>query len=172
MFGWMTDRPRGSYCDGAGTRLQVTASPSLPAVAAINSLSRQICEEEAMKTSAALMALCAAVSVLAIQPAAAKSPAMEACSKQWGDMKAAGKTGDKTWPSFWSQCSKDYAAKNGGDTETEKPAKMKKTAAVSEDDSSGSAQAKKDCDAKWGSYKARTGAHGWHDYFQFMSKCI
>ena len=33
---------------------------------------------------------------------------------------------------FWSQCSKDYAAKNGRDTETEKPAKMKKTAAVSE----------------------------------------
>ena len=58
------------------------------------------------------------------------------------------------------------------DTETEKPAKMKKTAAVSEDDSSGSAQAKKDCDAKWGSYKAKSGAHGWHDYFQFMAKCM
>ena len=73
------------------------------------------------------------------------------------------------WSDFWSQCSKDYAAKNGADTASEKPAK---TAAVSEDDSSGSAQAKKDCDAKWGANKAKTGAHGWHDYFQFMSKCM
>ena len=76
------------------------------------------------------------------------------------------------WSDFWSQCSKDYAAKNGSDTAPEKPAKATKTAAVSEDDSSGSAQTKKDCDAKWGSYKAKTGAHGWHDYFQFMSKCM
>ena len=35
----------------------------------------------------------------------------------------------------------------------------------------GSAQLKKDCDAKWDANKAKTGAHGWHDYFQFMSKC-
>jgi len=76
------------------------------------------------------------------------------------------------WSEFWSQCSKDYAAKNGEGTAAEKPAKATKTAAVSEDDSSGSAQAKKDCDAKWGSYKAKTGSHGWHDYFQFMSKCM
>jgi hypothetical protein len=41
---------------------------------------------------------------------AAKSPAMEACGKQWDDMKAAGKTEGKTWPSFWSECSKDFAA--------------------------------------------------------------
>ena len=174
----MTDRPRGSYYDGAETRLQVTASPSLPAVAAINLLSRQICEEEAMKNSAALMAFCAAVSVLATQPAAAKSPAMEACSKQWDDMKAAGKTGDKTWPSFWSQCSKDFATNNGADaTPASKPAKAEKTlktvaATHNEDDTANSAQQKKDCDAKWDANKAKTGAHGWHDYFHFMSNCI
>ena len=38
--------------------------------------------------------------------------------------------------------------------------------------SSGSGQQKKDCDAKWGAYKTKTGAHGWHDYFQFMAKCM
>ena len=133
-----------------------------------------------MKTGAALMAFCAAFSVLALatQPAAAKSPAMEACSKQWDDMKTGGKTGDKTWPSFWSQCSKDFAAKNGAEaTPAEKPAKaekaLKKVAtAHNEDDTASSAQQKKDCDAKWDANNAKTGAHGWHDYFHFMSNCI
>ena len=110
---------------------------------------------------------------------AATSPAMQACSKQWSDMKKANKVpeGEK-WSEFWSQCSKDYAAKNGGDTgageaaSTEKTTKPKKTAAVSEDDSASSAQQKKDCDAKWDANKTKTGAHGWHDYFQFMAKCM
>ena len=110
---------------------------------------------------------------------AATSPAMQACSKQWSDMKKANKVpeGEK-WSEFWSQCSKDYAAKNGGDTSageaasTEKATKPKKTAAVSEDDSASSAQQKKDCDAKWDANKTKTGAHGWHDYFQFMAKCM
>ena len=81
---------------------------------------------------------------------AATSPAMQACSKQWSDMKKANKVpeGEK-WSEFWSQCSKDYAAKNGGDTgageaaSTEKTTKPKKTTAVSEDDSATSAQQKK-----------------------------
>jgi hypothetical protein len=111
------------------------------------------------------------ITALASQPtAAATSSAMKACSHQWSVMKRANKVPEgQKWSDFWSQCSKDYAAKNGADTASEKPAK---TAAVSEDDSSGSAQAKKDCDAKWGANKAKTGAHGWHDYFQFMSKCM
>lgn len=104
---------------------------------------------------------------------------MKACSQQWADMKNANKVpeGEK-WSAFWSQCSKDFAAKNGGATATEekpsaeKPAKAKKTAAISENDSASSAQEKKDCDAKWNANKASTGAHGWHDYFQFMSKCM
>ena len=110
---------------------------------------------------------------------AAESPAMEACSAQWADLKKAGKTGRQTWPDFWSQCSKDFAAKNGGgeaapetSTKTSKKAPQKATAAVDESDSSGSGQQKKDCDAKWGAYKAKSGAHGWHDYFQFMAKCM
>ena len=105
---------------------------------------------------------------------------MEACSKQWDDMKAAGKTDGKTWPNFWSDCSKDFAAKNGTETAApEKPAKAEKaapkkavTSVRNEDDNASSAQQKKDCDARWDANKAKTGAHGWHDYFQFMSKCI
>jgi hypothetical protein len=94
---------------------------------------------------------------------------------QWADMKKAGKTEGQTWPQFWSQCSKDYAAKNGGSAEPEQPTKTSKkarTVAVDESDSTGSGQQKKDCDAKWGAYKTKTGSHGWHDYFQFMAKCM
>jgi len=98
------------------------------------------------------------------------------CSAKWADLKAAGKTKGQTWPEFWSQCSKDFAAKNG--TEPAQPEKTTskkaaaKTAAVDESDSSGSGQQKKACDEKWGTYKTRLGAHGWHDYFQFMAKCM
>jgi hypothetical protein len=59
----------------------------------------------------------------------------------------------------------DFASKHHG-------AASKKAAAVDESDSSGSGQQKQDCDAKWDSYKTRSGAHGWHDYFQFMAKCM
>src|SRR5439155_23081993 len=111
--------------------------------------------------------------------------AQEYCSAEWQKMKNAGKTFQgQTWPKFWSQCSKDYAAKNpdaaagAGDaattTEAETPAKKKatKTAAVDERDTTSSGAEKKACDAKWTAYKAKSGAHGWHDYFQFMAKCM
>ena len=109
-------------------------------------------------------------------PSFAATPAMEACSAKWADLKASGKTKGQTWPEFWSQCSKDFAAKNG--TEPAQPEKTTskkaaaKTAAVDESDSSSSGQQKKACDEKWGSYKGRSGAHGWHDYFQFMARCM
>ena len=108
---------------------------------------------------------------------AATSPAMKSCSAQWSDMKMNNKVpaGEK-WTDFWSQCSKNYAAKNGGDTApvaaTAPSSKPKRMAAVSEDDSSNSAQQKKDCDARWDANKTKTGAHGWHAYFQFMSSCM
>ena len=38
------------------------------------------------------------IASLTLPSFAAKSPAMEVCSKQWNDMKAAGKTEGKTWP--------------------------------------------------------------------------
>ena len=135
--------------------------------------------EKTMKPQSLFIVACFATALLiSTSPSAlaAKSPAMQACSAQWADMKKAGKTEGQTWPQFWSQCSKDYAAKNeGGATEPEKTTKSSKkatTAAVDESDSTGSGQQKKDCDAKWGSYKAKSGAHGWHDYFQFMAKCM
>lgn len=102
-------------------------------------------------------ALCSGVP--ALPSFAAKSPAMEACSAQWADMKKAGKTVGQTWPQFWSQCSKDYAAKNGGgaaETETTTKSSKKVAAApVDESDSTGSGQQKKDCDAKWGATRQR-----------------
>jgi hypothetical protein len=129
-----------------------------------------------------IVVLTAAVGLAALASAsavAATSPAMKSCSQQWSAMKQASKIpeGEK-WSEFWSQCSKDYASKNGENAGTEekasseKASKSKKTASVSENDSPTSAQQKKDCDAKWDANKTRTGAHGWHDYFQFMSKCM
>ena len=129
-----------------------------------------------------LMALSGAVSLATFtwQPVdAARSPAMKFCSGQWADMKKANKVpeGEK-WSEFWSQCSKDFAAKNGDEGTAEKAApkasKANKPAATAsaEDDSPRSAQQKKDCDAKWDANKTRTGSHGWHDYFQFLSRCM
>jgi hypothetical protein len=100
-------------------------------------------------------------------PSFAATPAMEACSAKWADLKASGKTKGQTWPGFWSQCSKDFAAKNGTEpaqpektTSKKTPEKSTKTAAVDESDSSGSGAQKKACDEKWSSYKGRSGAHG------------
>src|SRR5262245_4951693 len=125
-----------------------------------------------------LLALLAGAGLLAstVAAGAATSPAMKSCSAQWSDMKMNSKVpaGEK-WTDFWSQCSKDYAAKNGGDAAPAAAAtssRPKRVAAVSEDDSSDSAQAKKDCDARWDANKTKTGVHGWHAYFQFMSSCM
>ena len=133
-----------------------------------------------MRGRSCCIVLTATASILVLTPFpsfAARSPALKACSSQWAGLKKAGKTEGQTWPQFWSQCSKDFAAKNpGAATAPEKPATkaMAKSTATArnEDDSAGSAQLKKDCDAKWDANKAKTGAHGWHDYFQFMGKCM
>jgi len=101
---------------------------------------------------------------------------MEACSAKWADLKTAGKTKGQTWPEFWSKCSKDFAGTEPAQpekaTSKKAPEKSAKTAMVDENDSSGSGEQKKACDAKWDTYKGRSGAHGWHDYFQFMAKCM
>jgi hypothetical protein len=121
----------------------------------------------------------------ALPAGAAKSPAMESCSAEWAKMKS-----DKTvpegltWPKFWSQCSKDYAAAHATDTGTTttedataapdatKTKKASKTA-INEDEPTGSSGAdKKACDAKWHDYKTSSGAHGWKPYFTFMAKCM
>lgn len=71
------------------------------------------------KAAAAAPAAAAPAAAAADEPAAkstGKSAAMTACSDQWTTMKAAGKTTGQTWPKFWSQCSKDYAAAHPNDT--------------------------------------------------------
>jgi hypothetical protein len=64
---------------------------------------------------------------------AGKSPAMTACSAEWAKMKAAGTTpAGQTWPKFWSQCAKDYAAANPdeGDAPAPKAGKTAKAKAA------------------------------------------
>jgi hypothetical protein len=146
-----------------------------------------------------IVILSAAIAAFAGSAAmAATSPAEKACSAQWADLKKANKVPDgQTWPKFWSECSKEFAAKNPTDAtakkETAAPAKTeaktetpaapvkaapakepketKKTVAV-DDDTPNANQQKRDCDAKWDQHKVSSGAHGWHDYFKFMAGCL
>src|SRR5262249_60120602 len=112
--------------------------------------------EVTMRILSILIVLAGASCVIAFAPhpaSAATSPAMKACSQQWSDMKKANKVpeGEK-WSDFWSQCSKDFAAKNGGDTATEQKAttetpakKKKKRDARPEKNPTSSDQQKKEC---------------------------
>lgn len=128
--------------------------------------------------------LCLAVSADAAF--AATNPTTKECSAEWAKMKADNKvpTG-LTWPKFLSQCAKDAAA-SGDQGATEQPAapaakpatktasakSVAKSDAIDESDSTGSAADKKACDAKWGTYKASKGVHGWKAYFTFMAGCL
>ena len=70
-----------------------------------------------MRGKSCCIILAATASILVLTPFpsfAARSPALKACSSQWAGLKKAGKTEGQTWPQFWSQCSRDFAAKNGG----------------------------------------------------------
>lgn len=116
---------------------------------------------------------------------AAASATTKECSDQWAKLKTDNKvpTG-MTWPKFLSQCSKDAAASDQGAaaqpaaaTKTPAPTKTAavkpaKSDAVDESDSGSSAADKKACDAKWGTYKASKGVHGWKAYFTFMAGCL
>ena len=64
-------------------------------------------------------AICAPLVIAWVVPAiAAKSPAMEACSAEWAKKKEAKTIPEgQTWPKFWSQCSKEYAAAHGTTTD-------------------------------------------------------
>ncbi len=147
-----------------------------------------------------VLSLFASAALLAAPSAeAAKSPAMAACSSQWDAMKKDNKTPEgESWSQYWSQCSKDFAAKHptaaaakpdaakpdaakpetgaepakSATDATPKEPKKKKTAALSVTDTASGTQAKRDCDAKWEQDKTATGAHGWHDYFKFMAGCM
>jgi hypothetical protein len=69
-----------------------------------------------MKMQASLLLVGAGMALglfAATLPAAAQSTAMQSCSDDWAKMKAAGSIPEgQTWPKFWSQCAKDYAAAN------------------------------------------------------------
>jgi hypothetical protein len=146
-----------------------------------------IMEHKIMRTL--LIALVSVVVAAATGSAAiaAASPAEKACSAQWADLKKANKVPEgQTWPKFWSECSKDFAAKNPTETPAaaakpdkapapekaaKEPKETKKTAAV-DNDTPNANQQKHDCDAKWDEHKTSSGAHGWHDYFKFMAGCM
>jgi hypothetical protein len=112
---------------------------------------------------------------------AAASATTKECSNQWAKMKADNNVpSGMTWPKFLSQCSKDIAASSdqpaAAPTKNATKASATKMAAkadtVDEDDSASSAADKKACDAKWGTYKASKGVHGWKAYFTFMAGCM
>jgi hypothetical protein len=132
-----------------------------------------------------LIAMIAAAPLLSIGPlpaSAAPSAAMKSCSEEWQRAKEADPVPAKqTWPRFWSQCSKDYAAAHGTKDEattvtpeepkTKTRTKKTKAIAVNEDEPSGSSAAdKKACDDKWN--KASSGKHGWKAYFTYIAKCM
>ncbi|PPE81490.1 hypothetical protein C3941_01890 [Kaistia algarum] len=63
-----------------------------------------------------------------------KSPAMAACSDEWAKLKADGKVpAGQTWPKFWSQCAKDYAAAHPDEATPPKAKAAKATKADDED---------------------------------------
>src|SRR5438477_12935458 len=102
-----------------------------------------------------LGAVVTSVLLMALPAIGAKSPAMEYCSGEWAKMKEAKTIPEgQTWPKYWSQCSKDYAAAHASETTTEqtttrpdettaptvtkKAKKSTKTAGVNEDEPTGS----------------------------------
>ena len=146
-----------------------------------------------MRARALLMTLTvlASVGIIAAPGAeAAKSPAMTACSGQWDTMKKDNKLPkDETWSQFWSQCSKDFAAKNPA-AAYRQPPKARRPPRRRQGGSAAAEGAKKrpplrdesDSPGSTGRSGLRrqvgpaqgpaSGAHGWHDYFKFMAGCI
>jgi hypothetical protein len=63
-----------------------------------------------MKKSIQLVLAAMSFAAFLLPATAAKSPTMTYCSGLWAELKEAGTTRGQTWPQFWSQCSKEYAA--------------------------------------------------------------
>ncbi len=128
---------------------------------------------------------------------AAKSPAMQACSDQWSQLKADDKVpAGQTWPKFWSQCAKDYAAAHPADTAAaadatatppvEPPAKAKPAAAAkpaaepakpapaAEDTAAtgkGKSPAMQACSDQWAKLKADNKVPAGQTWPKFWSQC-
>ena len=116
----------------------------------------------------------ALVAFVGATPAPAQeSPAMKACSEQWNKLKEAGKTPKgQTWPKYWSECSKEYAAKHGEAKAADRLPPPPRRLPSRRADTAGAAEQKKACDAKWNDHKAKAKVHGWKSYFTFMAKCM
>ncbi len=135
------------------------------------------------------LALC----VFAGSAFAATSQAMQACSDQWSQMKADDKVpAGQTWPKFWSQCAKDYAAAHPADTaaaadataaapvepppaKPAKPAAAKPAAAPMADDTAASGKGKSPamqaCSDQWAKLKADNKVPAGQTWPKFWSQC-
>ncbi len=109
----------------ATTPAPVEPPPAKKTKAAATPAKTEAAKTEAAKTEAAKTEAAKAEPAPADDGAGSgkgKSPAMQACSDQWAKLKADGKVpSGQTWPKFWSQCSKDYAAAHADDEDLGAP---------------------------------------------------
>jgi len=111
--------------------------------------------------------------------AATKSPAMQSCSDDWSKLKSTNKVPDgQTWPKFWSQCSKDYAAAHPDDAAAAAPAaadtKAAKTAAApaaTDAKAAGKSGAMQSCSDDWAKMKAANKVPTGQTWPKFWSQC-
>ncbi len=125
-----------------------------------------------------------AAAAMSIAAPSAQAATLAECAAQWRTLKEQGKQGDQTYREFSSKCMKGDSAEAAPAAEeppakketADKPKKKKQEVAadaVDENDgNNGSGALKKECDAKWKTNKASTGASGWKAYFTFMAKCM
>jgi hypothetical protein len=115
-------------------------------------------------------------------PAADAKPAgqtaMKSCSDDWAKMKAADSVpAGQTWPKFWSQCSKDFAAANATDdaaaAPAAKPAKTTaaKTTAPAADAKPAGQTAMASCSDDWAKLKAAGNVPAGQTWPKFWSQC-
>lgn len=111
-------------------------------------------------------------------PAAAQSTAMQSCSDDWAKMKSAGTIPDgQTWPKFWSQCAKDYAAANPSEEAApaakapESKAAKAKPAAEPAAAAGGKSTAMASCSAEWAQMKEAGTIPAGQTWPKFWSQC-
>ena len=115
-------------------------------------------------------------------PAADAKPAgqtaMKSCSDDWAKMKAADSVPDgQTWPKFWSQCSKDFAAANATDDAVAAPAAKAakttaaKTTAPAADAKPAGQTAMASCSDDWAKLKAAGNVPAGQTWPKFWSQC-
>jgi len=107
--------------------------------------------------------------------AATKSAAMQSCSDDWAKMKSADQVpAGQTWPKFWSQCSKDYAAAHPGDGDAasaaRSPAGAEPAAAATARPATGKA-AMAACSDDWAKMKAAGSVPAGQTWPKFWSQC-